>query len=349
MTATIGQTIKIRPGDVTADRSAVIGLLSRYVNPAYDGRRFDWAYRDNPAGPGRLWLAMDGSSGDLVGTAGAVPRRMYVAGSHLVGWVLTDFCISDTHRSLGPALQLQRACLEELAADGVPVWYDFPGRSMEAVYRRLGLAPRTHLRRLVRPLRTYAKLRERLGSAILARPVSLAADLALAWATRVARARGSVVVASHPAPCGEEFTALARRESRQQGICVWRSAEHLNWRYCDNPFQPHDLVTARRAGQLVAYAAVTRDAEAPTVVDLFGEPEPLRTLVGSTVARLHRRGALSVSTWLRESHPWAALLRDLGFRPREIAPVMVGTSSGSSSTPALDEAGWLLTHGDRDT
>lgn len=341
--------IKTRPGDLEADRRAVIALLSRYLNPAYDRQRFDWVYRDNPAGPGRLWVAVDGSSGELIGTAGALPRQIYVAGSHLIGWVLTDFCISDTHRSLGPALQLQRTCLAELAADGAPVWYDFPGRSMEAVYRRLGVPSHTSLRRFARPLKTYAKLRQRLGSAILARPASVAADLALAWATHVPRPAASVAVGLHPARCGEEFTALARRESPQQGLCVWRSAEYLNWRYCDNPIQPHDLVTARCDGQLVAYAAITRDAEAPTLVDLFGETEPLRALVGGTITLLRRRGALRVNAWLRDSHPWATLLRTLGFRPREAAPVIVGISPGSSWARALDDASWFLTYGDRDT
>jgi hypothetical protein len=158
-----------------------------------------------------------------------------------------------------------------------------------------------------------------------------------------------VAVGLHPGRCGEEFTALARRESPQQGLCVWRSAEYLNWRYCDNPIQPHDLVTARCEGQLVAYAAITRDAETPTVVDLFGETEPVRGLVGSTIALLRRRGALGVNAWLRDSHPWAALLRALGFQPREAAPVIVGISPGSSWARTLDDAGWFLTYGDRDT
>lgn len=342
--------IKIRPGDLEADRSAAIALLSRYVNPAYDHRRFDWVYRDNPAGPGRLWMALDGSTGDPIGTAGALPRWMCIDGAPFVGWVLADFCVSDTHRSLGPALQLQRTCLEELAADGVPLWYDFPGRRMEAVYRRLGVRPGPHLRRLARPLRTYRKLQQRLGSPILARATSLVADLALAWGARPPRRTGRLAVAPHPGRCGEEFTALARRTSPQYGICVWRSAEYLNWRYHDSPVQPHELVTARLDGKLIAYAAIACDADVPTLVDLFGEAEPLPALVRSTIALLRGRGATGVNIWVRDSHPWVPLLRGLGFQPRETAPVVVGTPPGSPwSSRAADDASWFLMHGDRDT
>jgi hypothetical protein len=341
--------IKTRPGDPEADRSAVIALLSRHVNPAYDRRRFEWVYRDNPAGPGRLWVAVDGSTGDLIGTAGALPRRMCIDGTQVTGWALTDFCISDTFRSLGPALRLQRACLEDLAGDGGALWYDFPGRSMEAVYRRLGVPPCANVRRWVRPLRTYAKLRERLGSGILARAASLPVDLAIAWATRAPRASSPVSVAPHPGPLGDEFTDLAHRVTPAAGICVWRSAEYLNWRYHDNPVQPHELVTARLAGRLVAYAVLTRDGDAATLVDLFGETEPLRALVRGTMARLRTRGSLGVSAWVGETHPYASLLRELGFRPRETAPVVAGAVAGSPWARAIHDASWLLTYGDRDT
>lgn len=341
--------IKTRAGDPEADRSAVIALLSRHVNPAYDRRRFDWVYRGNPAGPGRFWVAVDGSTGDLIGTAGALPRRMSIDGTHVTGWALTDFCISDSYRSLGPALRLQRTCLEELAGDGGPLWYDFPGRGMEAVYRRLGVPPCAHVRRLARPLRTYAKLRERLGSRVLARVASLPVDLAIAWATRAPRPSGSVTVAPQRGPLGEEFTDLARRVTPGAGICVWRSAEYLNWRYCENPVQPHELVAARLEGQLVAYVALTHDGNAATLVDLFGETEALRALVLGTVAQLRARGAVGVSAWMGDTHPYAALLRELGFRPRETAPVMAGAASGSPWGRAIRDANWLLTYGDRDT
>jgi GNAT acetyltransferase-like protein len=345
----VSAAIKTRPGDPEADRSAVIALLSRYVNPAYDGRRFDWAYRDNPAGPGRFWVAVEGSTGDLIGSAGALPRRMCIDGTHVTGWALTDFCISDTHRSLGPALRLQRACLEDLAGDGGALWYDFPGRSMEAVYRRLGVSPCAHVRRLARPLRTYAKLRERLGSRVLARAASLPADLAIAWATRAPRPGGPVAVAPHRGSLGAEFTDLARRVTPGAGICVWRSAEYLNWRYCDNPVQPHELVTARLEGRLVAYVALTRDGDAAILVDLFGETDALRVLVRSTVAGLRTRGAVGVISWMGDTHPYAALLRELGFRPRETAPVLAGAVAGSPWARAIRDASWLLTYGDRDT
>ena len=145
--------VKVRPGDIEGDRDTAIRLLRRHVNPAYDRKRFEWLYQAGPAGQGRLWMAEDASTGETVGMAGAFPRRMVTERGPITAWLLGDFCVAETHRALGPALQLQRACLDDLAADGVPFCYDFPSRTMEAIYRRLRIAPSLQFRRLVRPVR----------------------------------------------------------------------------------------------------------------------------------------------------------------------------------------------------
>lgn len=341
--------IKIRPGDVERDREAAIALLSRYVNPAYDGARFDWLYRANPAGRGRLWMAVDGSTGDPIGTAGALPRWLSVGGRDLRGWLLADFCIAEQYRALGPALQLQRACLDDLAADGAAFWYDLPGRTMEAVYRRLGLAPAAQMRRFVRPLRSYHALRARLRSPLLARPAAFVADLALARGTR---ARAPLSLAAHAGRCGEEFTALSREANPGYGAVVRRQAEYLNWRYVDNPIRHHEIVVARRDGRLVGYAVVTTDRETPAIVDVFGIPAPrlMEGLLRGTLGWLRHRGAASVTLWLLAAPFWTPVLQRAGFRARETAPVMLQAGAPPAWAPRLDHPSpWLLTHGDGDS
>jgi GNAT superfamily N-acetyltransferase len=340
--------IKIRPGDLESERDAAVTLLARNVSPAYDGRRFDWLYRDNSAGRGRLWMAEDGSTGALVGVAGALPRWVSIDGDDVRAWVLADFCVDDRHRTLGPATQLQRACFDDLAADGAAICYDFPSRAMEAVYRRLGVATGGRIRRLVRPLRSYRKLREQLGSAVLARPLSALADAALAWGVAASR---HLPIALHEDRCGDEFTELFRDVGPRYGACVRRSAEYLNWRYRDNPVEPHHILTARVRGRLVGYSVVTTGAENACLVDVFGVPEHriITALAKSTVAWLRPRGHGSVSFWLTDSHPWAALLRGLGFRPRESSPIVLHAPAASPWTArAIDPSHWFLTSGDRD-
>jgi hypothetical protein len=341
-------TIKVRPGDLESDRDVAIALLRRHVNPAYDGARFDWLYRANPAGRGRLWMAVDGATGDVVGTAGALPRWLSLDGRDVQGWLLADFCMAERHRALGPALQLQRACLEDLAADGAPVWYDLPGRSMEAVYRRLGLTPAVRLQRFIRPVRSYPALRARLRSPLLAGPLAVVTDLALAWGTG---ARPPVEVTRHEGRCGAAFDALAREAAPAYGAAARRDAAFLNWRYLDNPFCRHEILIARRDGHLVGYAAVTTERETPAIVDLFGIAVPplLEGLLRGTVGWLRRRGAISVTLWLHAPPAWGPILHRAGFRARETAPVMLHEGSAPARPGRLDPtSAWFLTHGDGD-
>ncbi len=342
--------IKIRPGDLVHDRDAVVSLLARHVNPDYDARRYDWLYLGNPAGPARLWMAVDGATGDPVGTASAFPRRLGVDGGEVGAWLLGDFCIAEKHRALGPALQLQRACLDELAGEGVPICFDFPSHTMEAVYRRLGIDVGRRLVRMARPLRARDKLRQRWGDSLAVRVAGALGDRVLARGLENPRAPRGLSLGLHEGPCGDDFTALAALAGPTWGVCVRRTAGYLDWRYRDNPIRPHEILVARRAGALVAYAVVARKGEIGAIVDLFGVPDAtvMRALIRHAAAHLWRQGAASVSITLPASHV-VAWLTAAGFRPRESAALAVYAPAGSGLGARLAaRSDWFLTDGDRD-
>src|SRR5690348_14005419 len=102
--------IVVSRADINNDREIVIRTLRRYLNDQIDERRYEWLYCSNPFGDVRAWLAFD-EDGEAVGAAAAFPRPMLICGQQRLGCVLADFCVSQRHRSLGPALQLQRECL----------------------------------------------------------------------------------------------------------------------------------------------------------------------------------------------------------------------------------------------
>jgi hypothetical protein len=341
--------VKIRPGDIESDRDTAIRLLRKHVNPSYDHRRFDWLYHAGPAGQGRLWMAEDASTGEMVGMAGAFPRRIVTEHGPIIGWLLGDFCVTETHRALGPALQLQRACLDDLAADGVPFCYDFPSRSMEAIYRRMRIGPSLQFRRLVRPLRVSHRLRHRGGA--LAGAAGRVLDLALGWGCRPPRLARGLEVALHVGRCGEEFSELARRVGVTNGICGERSAEYLNWRYLDGPLDRHELLTARSSGTLVGYVVVAREARTATLVDMLSVADDAVSvgLVRHAVARLWTQGVTDVRAAMVAPDSWLARLTRIGFRPRGETPAVVHALPGAGAvSTTLQHSTWFLTHGDRD-
>src|SRR5271169_5680802 len=103
--------ILIREGDLQADRAMLIDAFYRHLTPLSDDRRYDWLYHENPDGPGRVWIAYDADEQKVIGSGSAIPRRITVDGSELLACIMADFWIDPQFRTLGPALQLQRACM----------------------------------------------------------------------------------------------------------------------------------------------------------------------------------------------------------------------------------------------
>src|SRR5208337_1174280 len=341
--------IRIRRADLQTDRSDLIKLFRRCLAPNYDGRRFDWLYNDGPHGRALAWVAEDVESGEIAGAAAGFPRKMYCRGMEIVGLVLGDFCISEQFRSLGPALQLQRACLEAAQESPFEFFYDFPSLSMMAVYKRMGFSQNGALKRWAKPVRAERLIQRVLKSKGSTPLLAGIADFFLAqrgWKGPKDACR----LASHQGACGEEFTVLDQQFRAQPGLKTLRTAEYLNWRYLAHPSVRHEIVTASHERALVGYVVFTGDKEDPAIVDLCARKEAVaaRLLAGAETL-LRGRGAASISLNAGETHPWSSLFVRAGFRQRESSPTVAYGSSKARISEADLWRNWYLMRGERDS
>lgn len=341
----------IRRANLCSDRNLLIDFFARYLTPTSNARRFDWLYRENPCGVACAWIAENSETHEVIGAAAAFPRRFYFEGSELTGFVLGDFCIHPGHRSMGPALQLQRACLEHAASGTPAVCYDFPSESMLAVYRRLGANASERMVRLAKPLRINRAVAKRMGSRIAAESISAVANVALAWRDK---ARGTVTddIERVDSNCGPEFSALAQEVGGAYGHTVARSAEYLNWRFLAHPSIKFEMLAMRRNGKLIAYVSFTHDADDARIVDLFGvaDTEVLSSLLMRSIELLRQVGVATVSASLPASHPNAQIFNALGFRERESCPLVTYPNRTTSAAAHNgSQTGWFLMDGDRDS
>src|ERR1700757_4297980 len=106
-----GTSTYVREANLIDDRPILVRFTKSYLRPDADDRRFEWLYRENPFGPARAWIACD-KHDNPIGMEAIFRRLMLCNGDVVPACVLGDFCVSPDHRSLGPALQLQRACLQ---------------------------------------------------------------------------------------------------------------------------------------------------------------------------------------------------------------------------------------------
>ena len=338
----------IRPADVHADRSRILQCLKRDLSADADDARYDWLYLANPSGPARVWEAVDPVRGETVGVASAFPRRSFVEGKDAVGWVLGDFCIREEYRALGPAVQLNRACLEAVDDGSAAFCYDFPSRSMMAVYKRLRITPIGDVVRFARVLRWGRRLRRAMPNALGA-GLSAVASLADRRPARGRRPAGLTIV-PQTVPCGEEFDALDQATRGRTRLHLDRSSAHLNWRYRARPGQPLEMLAARDDRALRGYVVTAIDGDEAHILDLSArDDEGARALLDEALGLLYDRGATTVSMSLFPTHPLAATLEREGFRPREGTPVILHGGPALRLVPALGDRDVPLTHGDRES
>ena len=342
--------LKIRPADLRADRSVIIDCLRRYLSPDADAARYDWLYLQSPHGPASAWIAVDEGSGEMIGVASAFPRRAIVDGAETVGWVLGDFCIHDEYRTLGPALQLNRACLDAVGRGDAAFCYDFPSQSMMAVYRRLRIAPIGNVVRHARVLRWGRRLGRSIPVPGLREGVTAIAAIADLAPPARARVPEGLSLNLHSEACGTEFDELDRARRGKTRVHFERSAAHLNWRYRAKPGSRHELLAARDSRGLRGYAALVSDGPDASISDLAAlDDETAQALLDESAAHSWRRGAVTLSMSLFAAHAVAPVLRRRGFRPREERPVIVHAGPDLRLRPALGEGDVPLTDGDRES
>jgi len=341
---------RIRPADLNLDRSLLTDLLAGNLNPSAGGPRFDWLYLENPHGLARAWVAVESGSGKGVGAAAAFPHKLIVGDTIRLGYVLGDFCIHPQHRSLGLALQLQRACLEQLGSPGSCLTYDFPSERMMAIYQRMQIAPFCQMVRWSKPLRVDRKIGELGMPSTLVRILAAPINKLLEWTDVASLSNGDWTITEHQGSCKEEFTQLAHTVGSRYGTCVERSSEYLNWRYFKHPLVHYEVLTARRGKDLMGYVVFSHSEQDAKIVDLFGYSNTAMwtALVAQVIARLRARDIVTLSVPALATCPWTGVLKKQGFHPRGQAPVVICAPGSTTACEGL-ESPWYLTDGDRES
>ena len=336
--------IRLREADLLADGDALIELARVNLGQT-DAQRFQWLYRDNPFGPARAWIAFNGTEAPI-GMCALFPRRAYVAGTEVLGCVLGDFCVSEGYRSLGPAIQLQRACLASIESGQFAFGYDFPSRSMLGIYRFLGITPTQSSLRMAKLLRTEEKIRAVTRVPTLSQLISKPLDLALTIKDRRTSTAEGLDCRVEDEPCFSTYAQLARRIGSSFGNCTVRSPEYLNWRYRRHPFVKYEFFASYRDGNLLGYCIFCLAEGRATIVDVFGsmdEPD-LIAMLSCLVSLLRSRKVSVVSMEILDNDPRMTTFHSLGFRNRGTGPVInCHAKVGAGSTQLL------LMHGDRES
>ena len=137
-------------------RSSLTELWSRNlpVGTVVDDK-FRWFYLEAPLGPASAFLleAQDGpDQGRAVGCAGIGLRELAYRGKVLRAALLADLAVDKSHRTVLPALTMQRA-VRKHTQSAFDLSYGFPNKHAVAVHTRIGFHLLGHMQRWVLVLR----------------------------------------------------------------------------------------------------------------------------------------------------------------------------------------------------
>jgi hypothetical protein len=333
-------TISVRPVNHETDRRELMSLLQANLPDLPHERRFDWLYRANPDGPACSWFVCE-PSGRAVGVTSVFPRSMWIKDQVEMCGQVGDFAIVAGHRSLGPALLLQRASFQPVQSGELTFCYDCPPHQAGmSTFRRLGMQPNCRMDRYAIPLRVDQRLRDTLGPAS-AIPAA-AGNLLLRLARRLRSKRvTSIEVGEFSGMFGEEFSRLDQAARGADGIRGQRSADLLNWRYRQDPLQSYEVLTARCNGELKGFVALRVASRVVTIVDLFAASlaEGALALLASVVERYERSHQTLEATSAAGSG-LVAILSAAGFRRRSEAAHVVAYARPESQMAALLRTGF---------
>jgi hypothetical protein len=332
-------TISVRPVHQELENQQFLTILQKNLPTLPHERRYKWLYLDNPDGRAWSWFALQGTPNHVIGVTSVFPRSMWVGGELQMCGQVGDFAVSASYRSLGPALLLQRATFDPVNQGELAFCYDCPPHQAGmSTFRRLGLRPNCKVYRYALPMRVDSRLRKRLGAASV---VPIAAGNLLLRLRRLSAMKSSargLEVSVHTTAFGEEFSKLDAAVKDTKVIRGRRSAAHLNWRYREDPLQQYEVLTARRKGELIAFAVLRATSEVVTIVDLFGMQlhEAAFALLAAIVQRFERSHQ-TVEAFLSEGSELVAYLR-MRFRQRSEAAQVVAYAKPQSEISAFLQA-----------
>src|SRR5690606_18533574 len=254
-----------------------------------------------------LQVLRPGTGHEVLGTAGVGWRRMRAGARTLRGGLLADMAVLPGHRTLGPAMQLQRAASDRALAEGDLV-YGFPNANAVPVVKRLGYVHLGDMVLYVRALRHAPYLERRLPRP-LATLLGRAIDTAFALRDRLRNLHRGALHAQWSEGPLDLVHPRWPRPGMLEGV---RDRAALEWRFAHNPLAAAGQ--ARRVARQGRARMSLRPQPAGRLPLPVSAPRTRRAAHGLVRMPPRRRRAAHRRFRLRPGRPGGPLRRDPGAR-----------------------------------
>lgn len=342
-------------GNIVKDKARILDFWAKNQDKSLDGK-FSWMYENNPYGLPCIWLIEIADTGELVGMGAIFPRPIMINGKEYLAGILGDMLVHKAHRTLGPALLLQKSMLGSLRNGTYDLVFGFPNKNAEVVLRRVGYVCLGRISRSVRVIRSESYLRRNPLLAPISKPLSHVVDLML----RLGRGRATHYsshyrIAEDYTVFDERFNELWRRKERCLRIVPARSSEYMTWKFRDDPDDTNHVfaIFIKDSSLLLGcmiYRAVGKSIEIREFI--AADEMAAQAMMIMFFDRIKDRGMESVFINHIENETFTRQVRKLGFHPGSSGRnIYLHVSDGlkAEGDVLLDHEQWLLVGSDEDT
>lgn len=313
-----------RTADLMLERPVILGLWAGALRGQLSREdKLRMHYADCPWG--QPLVEMLENDGVPVGVVAIQPRPMEQHQRSISAGLLMDFAVAPSHRSVGPALKLQRSILARGDAR-FDLVYGMPNDSARALSERAGMQPVGAMTRFVRVV-NYGHYFEPHMPRMLASTLGRLVDAGLSILHRSRNLFGAgKAVTWMEEPCGE-IDDLWKTSDTGSCVLAARDSRRLRWRFASDVARRvgYLLIRDRAKGQLEGWFACDMAHDALRVVDYWTRNATRgthRALIDALAAAAAAIGCASVSIELLAPDVVLQSWLVAGFVARESRPVL---------------------------
>ena len=348
-------TYTVRKADLEIDRDTILEFWRKNHSKALDSK-YRWMYNGNPDGRAHVWILQHEESGACVGLTTLFPRRIWIGDQSLLAGIAGDLLVSPDHRTLWPAIMLQKSALAAARAGIVDIVYGFPNSASEGLVRASGYRLLGRLMRFVKLIHTARRLTKFGLPSPLVRLIAPLVDFAMKLASLGA---GGTDRRYRCQEVDDFDVGLCRVWNEHQSrfrVTGQRSQEYLRWKYLHDPDDRHRIFSAFDAetGEpkaFIVYRAQNNSFDIREYV-VGADKHAGKAVMASFLRRARAAGVESVNITVVETPRTTQEMRRLGFLRGSYsrnAYLYCPEHLGETRHMLSDVGNWWLMASDEDT
>lgn len=346
---------KANQADLSRDKDAVVSFWNGIQQRPLDAK-FEWIYLGNPNGKASLWMVHHEETSALSGMTALFPRIFSIKEDSRYCAVAGDLLVHPKHRSLGPALMLQRNVVSKAKNGEYCFIYGFPNKSAEAVWKRIGYKFLGPTVRLTKVLRTSSLLKKYAIPKALSYIFSPLIDFGLyLFSAETWKFKSKDYICRFVDFPDERFDRFYEKLKKQYSVVGQRDSEFLKWKYLNDPDDKHQFFAVFNSSEdeLHGYIAFCRSERRASVRDFaFGNNEAANeSLVVYFLKHMRKQGSEAVTFRFLENNELISFFKKYQFVKRaDEGNIYYYTNDKSMAGIDHKNAGnWFITIGDQDT